>query len=100
MTKLEKFIEVKTLEKENRNNRLDNKLRQQEYNAEIEELFDPLIKTLNTHNELTLTLGEQTLRANDWQVQELDKQTKAIHETGSQTHEATRETTREKDRLY
>ena len=44
------------------------------------ELFDPLTKTINANNEQNLSLGEQTLRAIDWQNQELDKQTKMIEQ--------------------
>ena len=87
MTKLETLIELNYLEKQNRKNRLDDKLKQQEYYGEIEELFDPLTKTLNANNEQNLTLSEQTLRAIDWQNQELDKQTKMISETASQIGE-------------
>ena len=51
MTTLEdKLIELKNVEKENRKNRLEDKLRQQEYYGKIEELFNPLTKTLNTQN--------------------------------------------------
>ena len=78
MTKLEKLIELNNLEKQNRRNRLDDKLKHQEFYGEIEELFDPLTKTLNANNEQNLTLSEQTLRAIDWQNRELDKQTKMI----------------------
>ena len=67
MTKLDKPIDLNKLEKENRKNRLEDKLRQQEYYGEIDELFDPLTETLNTKNE-------QTLRAINWQNQGLDKQ--------------------------
>ena len=84
MTKLETLIELNYLEKQNRRNRLEDKLKQQEYYGEIEELFDPLTKTLNANNEQNLALSEQTLRAIDWQNQELDKQTKMISETASQ----------------
>ena len=51
MTKLDKLIELNKLEKLNRRNRLGDKLRQQEYYGEIEDLFDPLTKTLNTNAE-------------------------------------------------
>ena len=88
MTKLEKLIELNNLEKHNRRNRLDDKLKQQEYYGEIEELFDPLSKTLNANNEQNLALSEQTLRAIDWQNQELDKQTKMIGETAWQIEQA------------
>ena len=52
-------LELNNLEKEDKKNRLEDKLRQQEYYGEIEELFDPLTKTLNTNNE-------HTLRAINW----------------------------------
>ena len=95
MTKLDKLIELNNLEKQNRRNRLEDKLKQQEYYGEIEELFDPLTKTIsetasqiNANTERNLALGEQTLRAIDWQNQELDKQTKMIGETASQIEQA------------
>ena len=47
MTKQKKLIELNKLEKLNRRNRLEDKLKEQEYYCEIEELFDPLIKTPN-----------------------------------------------------
>ena len=87
MTKLDKLIELNNLEKQNRRNRLEDKLKQQEYYGEIEELFDPLTKTLNANNEHNLALSEQTLRAIDWQNQELDKQIKMIEQAGSQFNE-------------
>ena len=87
MTKLDKLIELNNLEKQNRRNRLEDKLKQHEYYGEIEELFDPLTKTLNENTERNLALGEQTLRAKDWQNQELDKQTKMIEQAGSQFNE-------------
>ena len=88
MTKLNKLIELHSLEKQNRRNRLEDKLKQQDYYGEIEELFDPLTKTISENNERNLALGEQTLRAIDWQNQELDKQTKMIGETASQIEQA------------
>ena len=94
MTKLDKLIELNNLEKQNRRNRLEDKLKQQEYFGEIEELFDPLTKTIsetasqiNANNEQNLALSEQTIRAIDWQDQELDKQTKMIEQAGSQFNE-------------
>ena len=94
MTKLDKLIELNNLEKQNRRNRLEDKLKQQEYYGEIEELFDPLTKTIsetasqiNENNEQNLALSEQTLRAIDWQNQELDKQTKMIEQAGSHFNE-------------
>ena len=88
MTKLETLIKLNNLKKQNRRNRLEDKLKQQEYTGEIEELLDPLTKTLNASNEHNLALSEQTLRAIDWQNQELDKQTKMIHKAGSQFNAA------------
>ena len=88
MTKLDELIELNYLEKLNRKNRLEDKLKQQEYYGEIEELFDPLTKTLNANTERNLALGEQTLRAIDWLNHELDKQTKMIQQAGFQFNEA------------
>ena len=88
MTKLETLIELNHLEKQNRKNRLEDKLKQQEYYGEIEELFDPLTKTLIANSETMQAHNEQTLRAIDWQNQELDKQTKMIQQAGSQFNEA------------
>ena len=95
MTKLETLIKLNNLEKQNRKNRLEDKLKQQEYYGEIEELFDPLTKTIsetasqiNANNDCNLALSEQTLRAIDWHNQELDKQTKMIGETASQIEQA------------
>ena len=82
MTKLETLKELNNLEKQNRKNRLEDKLKQQEYYGEIE-LFDPLTITLNANNEHNLALSEQTLRAIGWQNQELDKQTKMLEQTRS-----------------
>ena len=81
MAKLDKLIELNSLEKQNRRNSLEDKLKQQEYYGEIEELFDPLTKTLNANNEHNLALSVQTLRAIDWQNQEIDEQTKTIEQT-------------------
>ena len=82
MTKLNKLIEMSKLEKLNRKNRFEGKIKQQKYYGELEELFDPLTKTLNANNEQNLeqnlALGEQRLRAIDWPNLELDKQTKMI----------------------
>ena len=87
MTKLGTLIKLNNLEKPNRINRLEDKLGQQEYFGEIEELFDPLTKTLNANNEHNLATSEQTLGAIDWQNQELDKQTKMIQQAGFQIGE-------------
>ena len=63
MTKLETLIKLNNLEKQNRRNRLEEKLRQQEYYGYMEDLFDPLTKTLNTNSEAWQTLQNQTLEA-------------------------------------
>ena len=65
MSKLETFIELNYLEKQNRKNRLEDKLKQQEYHGEIEELFDPLTKTSNTNAETMRTLQNKTLAVLD-----------------------------------
>ena len=87
MTKIETLIKLNNLEKPNRKNRLEDKLKQQEYYGEIEELFDPLTKTLNANKKHNISLSEQTLRAIDWQNQELDKQSKMIQQAGFQIGE-------------
>ena len=61
MTKLE----LNKLETLNRRNRLEDKLRQQDYYGDIEDLFDPLTKTLNTNAESMQTLRNKTLTALD-----------------------------------
>ena len=84
MTKLETLKKLNNLEKLNRRNRLEEKFKQQEFYGDIKELFDPLTKILNANNEHNLALSEQTIRAIDWQNQELDKQTKMIQQAGFQ----------------
>ena len=44
MSKLDTFTESTKPEKENRRNTLEDNLKQQEYDGDIEELFDPVIK--------------------------------------------------------
>ena len=87
MTKQDKLINLNNLEKQNRKNRLEENLKQQEYYGDKKDLFDLLSETLHAnsetwlaHNEHNLVLGEQTLRAIDWQNQELDKQSKMIQQ--------------------
>ena len=70
MAKLNKLMELNSLEKQNRRNRLEDKLGQQEYSGDIEELFHLLAKTLNTnseawlaHNETIQALQDKTLEA-------------------------------------
>ena len=62
---LDKLAELKNLEIENRKNRLEDKLRQHEIYGDIEELFDPLTKTLNTNSEAMQALQNKTLAALD-----------------------------------
>ena len=45
MITLEKFINLNSLKTQNRMNRLEDKLKQQEYYGDKEDLFDPLTKT-------------------------------------------------------
>ena len=61
MTKLETLIELNILAKQNRKHRLEDKLKRQEYYGEIEELFDPLTKTLNTNAKTMQALQNKTL---------------------------------------
>ena len=75
MTELDKLIELNSLEKQNRRNRLEDKLKQQEYYDEIEELFDALTKTLNTNAESMQVLQNKTLAA-------LDSNTNALKSLG------------------
>ena len=63
MAKLDDLIELNSLEKQNRRNRLEDKLRQQEYYGDIEDLFDPLTKSLNTNAETVQALQNKTLAA-------------------------------------
>ena len=64
-TKLDKIIKLNNLEKQNRRDRLEDKLGQQEHYGEIEELFDPLTKTLKTNSETWLTHIEKNLSVNN-----------------------------------
>ena len=63
MIKLETIIKLNNLEKQNRRNRLDEKLRQQKYYGDMEDLFDLLTKPSNTNSEAWQTLQNQTLEA-------------------------------------
>ena len=65
MAKLDKLIELNSLQKQNRRNRLEDKLRQQEYYGDIEDLFDTLTKTLSTNAETMQALQNKTLAALD-----------------------------------
>ena len=79
MTKLAELIELNYLEKQNRKNRLEDELKQQEYYGEIEELFDPLTKTLNTNSESLLANLQSSFTDNE-AMQALQKQTLAALE--------------------
>ena len=62
MTELDKLIELNKQEKLNRRNKLEDKLREQEYYGDIEDLFDSLTKTLNANSE-TWQAPAETMRA-------------------------------------
>ena len=61
MGELETLIELNRIEKEKRGNRLEEKLRIQEYYVELEVLFDPLTQTLNACCENNLFIANQLL---------------------------------------
>ena len=64
MTKPETLIILNNLEKQNRRNKLvQDKLKQQEYYGEVEELFYSVTKTSNVNNEAMQALKNQTLAA-------------------------------------
>ena len=65
MTKLDKRMELNKLEILNRRNRLEEKLKQQEYYGDIEDLFVPLTKTLNSNADSMQPLQNKTLAALD-----------------------------------
>ena len=52
---------------------MEDKLKQQEYYGNMEELFDAVANALNSDSELALSTSNQTLRALSWQNQDLDK---------------------------
>ena len=64
MTRLDKPIELNKLQKLNRRNRLEDKLKQQEYYGEIEELFDPLTKTISETASQINASNEQIIKSN------------------------------------
>ena len=84
MTKLETLIELSYLEKQNRKNRLEGKLKQQEFYGEIEELFDPLTETLNTNSEKLQAHQTQTMEAIGENTSRIGETAKQIGEAGSQ----------------
>ena len=79
MTKLDELRELNYLLKQNRKNRLEDKLKHQEYFGEIEELFDPFTKTLNTNSEALLTNLKSSFTDNG-AMQALQNQTSAALE--------------------
>ena len=87
MTKLDELIELNYLEKQNRKNRLEDKLKQQEYYGEIEELFDPLTKTLNTNSEILQAHQTQTIEAIGETASRIGETAEQIQEAVSQTGE-------------
>ena len=86
MTRLDKLIELNN-HKNNRRNRLEDKLKQQEYYGEIEELFDPLTKTLNTNSEILQAHQTQTVEAIDETASGIGETAAQIQEAGSQIGE-------------
>ena len=58
MTEPDKLIKLNKIEKEIRERRFEDSLKQREYYCEIEELFDPLTKILNTHGETWQSYNE------------------------------------------
>ena len=83
MTQLDKLIESNNLGKQkNRTNRLEKKLRKQEYYGETEELFDPLTKTLNTNNEARQPHMETMQALHNKTIAALDSNTNASNSVG------------------
>ena len=87
MAKLDELIELNYLEKQSRKNRLEDKLKQQENYGEIEELFDPLTKTLNTNSEIQQAHQTQTMEAIGETASRIGEKTAQIQEAGSQIGE-------------
>ena len=87
MTRLDKLIELNKLQKLNRGNRLEDNLKQQEYYGEIEELFDPLTKTLNTNSEILHAHQTQTREAIGEIASRIGETAAQIQEAGSQIGE-------------
>ena len=73
---------MNSLEKQSRRNRLEDKLRQQEFYGGIEELVDPLTKTLNTNSEILQAHQTQTMKA-------IGETAYRIRETASQIEDNT-----------
>ena len=84
MTKLEILIKLNTLEKQNRRNRLEDKLKQQENYGEIKELFVPVTKTLNVNSDALLAKLQSSFTDNE-AMQAPQKQTLAALEDNTNT---------------
>ena len=82
MTRLDKLIELNKLQKLKRRNRLADKLKQQEYYGEIEELFDPLTETFNTNSEILQAHQTQTMEAIGETASRIGETAAQISETG------------------
>ena len=82
MTRLDKHIELNKLQKLNRRNRFEDKLKQQDYYGEIEELFDPLTKTLNTNSEILEAHQTQPMEAIGETASRIGEIAAQIGETG------------------
>ena len=79
MSKLETLKKLNNLEKQYRRNRLDDKLKKQEYYGEIIELFDPVTKTLNNNSDALLANLQSSFTDNE-AMQALQNQTLAALE--------------------
>ena len=68
MAKLDKLKELNSVTEQNIRHRLEDKLRKQEYYDDIEELFDPLTKILNTNGKAWRAHNETSklFKTKDW----------------------------------
>ena len=89
MSRPDKLLELNKLQKLNRRNRLEDKLKQQDYYGEIEELFDPLTKTLNTDGEIRQAHQPQTMEAIGETASRIGEAAAQIGETGLRTEDNT-----------
>ena len=87
MTRLDKLIELNKLQKLNRRNRLEDKLKQQEYYGELEEFFDPVTQTLNFNSEILQAHQTQTMEAIGETASRIGETAAQIQEAGSQIGE-------------
>ena len=65
MIELETLIKLNNLEKQNRRNILEYKLKQQDYYGEIKELFDPVTKTLRVNSDALLANLQSSFTDNE-----------------------------------